>query len=165
MKTPRPILSVVGSASCDERLYQLAYDTGRQVAAAGALLVCGGGGGVMEAACAGAKSSGGTTVGVLPGVEARGSIPNEHVDIPIFTGIGQARNQIVVLSAQAVIAVGGGWGTLSEIALACKHGRPVVLLGSWGLEPPVESPMPVPTVAQSPAQAVKLAIEATKQKT
>ena len=94
--------------------------------------MCGGLGGVMEAACRGAKAAGGTTVGILPGTER--SAANEHVDVAIATGLGEARNTLVVRAADAVIAVGGGYGTLSEIALALKAGKRVVGLGSWDVE-------------------------------
>jgi len=95
------------------------------------VLVCGGLGGVMEAACRGAKSAGGLTVGILPGVSRRDA--NPHVDVPVVTGMGEARNVLVVQSAQAVIAVSGEYGTLSEIAHALKIGIPVVGLSTWRL--------------------------------
>jgi uncharacterized protein (TIGR00725 family) len=99
----------------------------------------------MEAACRGAKGAGGTTVGILPGTER--SAANEHVDVAIATGLGEARNALVVRAADAVIAIGGGYGTLSEIALALKAGKRVVGLGSWDVEG-VE-------VADSPGAAVE----------
>jgi uncharacterized protein (TIGR00725 family) len=105
---------------------------GALVAQRGAVLVCGGLGGVMEAACRGAKSSGGTTVGLLPGADRAAA--NRFVDIAIPTGLGEARNALVVRAVDAVIAVGGGYGTLSEIALALKAGKRVVGLGSWEIE-------------------------------
>jgi uncharacterized protein (TIGR00725 family) len=105
---------------------------GRLVAARGAVLVCGGLAGVMEAACRGAKDGGGTTVGILPGAER--SAANEFVDVAIPTGLGEARNALVVRAADALIAVGGGYGTLSEIAFALKAGKPVAGLGSWQIE-------------------------------
>jgi uncharacterized protein (TIGR00725 family) len=94
--------------------------------------VCGGLGGVMEAACRGAKDAGGTTVGILPGTDREAA--NRFVDIAIPTGLGEARNALVVRAADALIAVGGGYGTLSEIALALKAGKRVVGLGSWEIE-------------------------------
>lgn len=105
---------------------------GRLLAERGAVLVCGGLGGVMEAACRGAKDGGGTTVGILPGTD-RGEA-NEFVDVAIPTGLGEARNALVVRAAHALIAVGGGYGTLSEIALALKAGKRVVGLGSWDID-------------------------------
>jgi uncharacterized protein (TIGR00725 family) len=127
-------LAVVGSASCDIATAALAEEVGHEIARLGAVLICGGRGGVMEAACRGARSAGGTTVGILPGTDRAQA--NPYVDIPIVTGLGEARNALVVRSADAVIAVRGGYGTLSEIALALKMGRPVVGLGTWQLHPP-----------------------------
>lgn len=102
---------------------------GLAVATAGCLLYCGGLGGSMEAACMGAKRGGGTTIGILPGYDA--SAANKWVDIPICTGMGHGRNAILVASVDVVVACGGSWGTLSEIALANKLGRPVVVQGIW----------------------------------
>ena len=95
-------------------------------------MVCGGLGGAMEAACRGAKAEGGTTVGILPGGDR--SAANPYVDVAVPTGLGEARNALVVRAADAVIAVAGGYGTLSEIALALSAGKPVVGLGTWELE-------------------------------
>ncbi|HEU4758922.1 MAG TPA: LOG family protein, partial [Dehalococcoidia bacterium] len=94
-------------------------------------LVCGGRGGIMEAACRGARAGGGHTVGILPGRDARDGAPNPHVEFPIFTGLGFARNVAVVLSGEAVIAIDGAYGTLSEIAYAMIHDIPVVGLDTW----------------------------------
>jgi uncharacterized protein (TIGR00725 family) len=91
--------------------------------------VCGGLGGVMEAACRGARSGGGLTLGLLPGGDREEA--NGWVLVPVPTGLGEARNALVVQAADALVAVGGGWGTLSEIALALKLGRPVVGLDTW----------------------------------
>lgn len=121
-------VAVVGGGDADARRDALAEEVGRRLAEAGATLVCGGLDGVMEAACRGAASAGGHTVGILPGTDRHASPPNPHVEIAVFTGLGQARNLLVVLSGDVVIAIGGGWGTLSEIALARKHGRPVIQL-------------------------------------
>ena len=104
---------------------------GELLAQHGAIVICGGLGGVMEAVCRGAKSKGGLTVGILPGQDA--STANPWVDIPVVTGLGEARNVIVAKSAQAVIAIGGGYGTLSEIAYALKSGIPVIGLNTWSL--------------------------------
>lgn len=151
-------LMVAGGGSADAATRRVAFETGREIARAGAVLLCGGGGGVMEAAAEGARRQGGLTIGVLPGHDAASSPPNPFIDVSLFTGLGQARNVVLALSADAVIAVGGEWGTLSEIALAMKHGRPVVLLDSWTLEPPPGSGTPLPTVAGSPAEAVEAAL-------
>ena len=97
-----------------------------------AVLVCGGLGGVMEAACRGARSEGGTTVGILPGLDRAAA--NPHVSVAVATGLGEARNALVVRAADALIAVGGAYGTLSEIALALKGGKPVIGLRTWEIE-------------------------------
>lgn len=159
MSEKRLRLAVIGAGTCDARLDTLAYDVGREVARRGALLLCGGRGGVMERAASGARDAGGRTVGILPGRSPRESPPNASIDLPIFTGLGQARNQVLVLSAHAVIAVGGGWGTLSEIGLAMKHDIPVVLLESWKLGHAGERLEAALRVADSPHQAVSMAVD------
>jgi uncharacterized protein (TIGR00725 family) len=103
---------------------------GRAIAQAGAVLICGGLGGAMEAACRGAAQADGVTVGLLPGDDHRTA--NRWVTVPLATGIGELRNGLIVRAAQAVVAIHGGWGTLSEVALARKIGRPVVAVGDWG---------------------------------
>jgi uncharacterized protein (TIGR00725 family) len=118
---------------------------GRELAARGAVLVCGGLGGVMEAACRGAKDAGGRTVGILPGTDRAAA--NPFVDIAIPTGLGEARNALVVGAADGLIAVGGGYGTLSEIALALKAGKRVVGLDSWDIEGVVAVGDPAAAVA------------------
>ncbi|MBI2845105.1 MAG: TIGR00725 family protein [Chloroflexi bacterium] len=125
------IIAVIGNAECPPDVALQAEEVGRLLAKNGATIICGGLGGVMEAACRAAKENGGLTIGVLPGTNPGEA--NPYVDLPIATGMGQARNVIVAISAQAVIAISGGYGTLSEIGLALKHGVPVVGLGSWQL--------------------------------
>ena len=125
------IIAVIGDSSCSPEQAELAETVGEQLAQRGATIICGGLSGVMEAVCRGAKSRGGLTVGVLPGEDA--SMANPWVDIPIVTGVGYARNMAVVKSAQAVIAIGGGYGTLSEIAYALKSNIAVVGLNTWSL--------------------------------
>src|ERR687893_679841 len=117
----------------------MAETVGRLVAQRGAALVCGGLGGVMEAACRGARAEGGVTIGILPGLDR--SAANPHVQVAIATGLGEARNALVVRAADCLIAVGGAYGTLSEIALALKAGKRVVGLNSWEIEriTPVDS--------------------------
>ena len=110
----------------------MAEEVGRLLARRGAVVVCGGLGGVMEAACRGARGEGGTTVGILPGPD-RGAA-NPHVSVAVPTGLGEARNALVVRAADALIAVGGAYGTLSEIALALKAGKPVIGLGTWEID-------------------------------
>jgi uncharacterized protein (TIGR00725 family) len=149
--TEPPIyIAVVGSGTADARLEALAEALGREIALAGAVLVCGGLGGVMEAACRGARSAGGRTLGILPGESRDGQ--NPHLDLSIVTGMGHARNALVARSADAVIALRGGPGTLSEIALAIKMGRPVVGLGAW-------SELPGVLVEQEPSAALGHALE------
>ena len=134
-----------------------AEEVGAAVAAAGCGLVCGGLGGVMEAACRGARSRGGLTLGLLPGVDREEA--NGWVVVAVPTGLGEARNALVVRAADAVIAIGGGWGTLSEIALALKTGVPVVGVSTW--EPaiggaPVEGIVRVDGPGEAVAAALSL---------
>lgn len=124
MQYARVKVGVIGSAKCSREVYQLAERVGEGIARRGAILICGGLGGVMEGACKGAKAAGGTTVGILPG--ARPDDANAYVDIPVVTGLGLARNVLVVRSAQSVIAIEGGYGTLSEIAFSLQLGVPVI---------------------------------------
>jgi len=128
----RIYISVIGGSRCTAAEYALAEEVGRLIAAQGATLVCGGLSGVMEAAARGAKETGGTTIGILPGHDR--SLGNPYLDYALTTGIGHARNLAVVSSGDAVIAVGGGFGTLSEIGLAAKIGRPVVIVSGWRLQ-------------------------------
>ena len=125
------IIAVIGDSSCSPQEAKLAETVGELLAQGGATIICGGLTGVMEAVCRGAKSKGGLTVGILPGQHS--SAANRWVDIPIVTGIGEARNVAVVKSAQAVVAIGGSYGTLSEIGHALKSGIPVIGLNTWWL--------------------------------
>lgn len=149
------IIAVVGDGQCDAATAAEAEAVGRTLAEAGATVVCGGLGGVMEAACRGAKSAGGTTIGILPGLDRRSA--NPYVDMPIVTGMGQARNLIVVRTGQAVVAVHGRYGTLSEIAHALKAGLPVVGLGTWELSRPGERVNAIQRAA-TPEKAAEMAI-------
>jgi uncharacterized protein (TIGR00725 family) len=128
---PRSWVAVVGGGAGAAGPADLAdaEDAGAAVAEAGAGLVCGGLGGVMEAACRGARSRGGVTLGLLPGLDREDA--NGWVSVAVPTALGEGRNVLVVRAADAVVAVGGGWGTLSEIALALKLGRPVVGVRTW----------------------------------
>jgi uncharacterized protein (TIGR00725 family) len=125
-------VAVVGPGSAGEEQVAAAEEAGRLIAERGALLVCGGLGGVMEAACRGARSAGGTTLGLLPG-DDRGDA-NPFVDIALPTGLGEGRNALVVRAADAVLSIGGGYGTLSEIALALRAGKPVIGIGTWDID-------------------------------
>lgn len=128
--SPRYV-AVCGTSEADDSQRQVAREVGRLLAEAGAVLLCGGLGGVMEAASEGAAAAGGTVVGVLPGRDR--SAGNPFLTVALATGLGEARNAVLTSAADTVIAIGGGWGTLSEIGLARKMGRPVVGLGSWEL--------------------------------
>jgi uncharacterized protein (TIGR00725 family) len=128
MKRARTI-SVIGAGAASRALSELAEEVGQEIARRGAVLVCGGRGGVMLAAAGGALRAGGHTIGILPGSDRTAANPN--IEFAIATGIGEARNAIVVASGDAVIALQGEAGTLSEIGLAMKMGRPVVALNSW----------------------------------
>jgi uncharacterized protein (TIGR00725 family) len=131
MPRPAPWIAVVGPGRADAREAAWAEEAGAAIADAGAVLVCGGLGGVMEAACRGARSRGGTTVGLLPGSDREDA--NGWVLLAIPTGLGEARNALIVRAADALVAIGGAWGTLSEIALALKAGKPVIGLDTWEL--------------------------------
>ncbi|MCS7002366.1 MAG: TIGR00725 family protein [Dehalococcoidia bacterium] len=151
----RALVAVIGDGDAPIDVCAQAEDVGARLAHAGYGVVCGGLGGVMEAACRGAARAGGLTIGVLPGDSA--ATANPFVAAPIVTGLGEARNVIVVKSAAAVIAVGGKYGTLSEIAVALKLGIPVVGLGTWELRRNgVVDPGIV--VAATPEEAVATAI-------
>jgi uncharacterized protein (TIGR00725 family) len=154
-------ISVIGSGSCDEdsEAWQLAEEVGRRLGETGAVLVCGGRGGVMEAASRGAAQTGGTVIGIVP--QDSLTEANPHCTHVVATGIGHARNLAVVASGEAVIAIGGEWGTLSEIGHARSIGRTVVALRSWALrgEGAMESaPGVVP--ALTPEEAVEAALDA-----
>jgi uncharacterized protein (TIGR00725 family) len=122
------IIAVIGGSEVSSRAAQLAEEVGREIAQRGAVLVCGGMSGVMEAACKGASDAGGLTIGILPGDRREA---NPYVRIPIVSGVSYARNVAVVKSAQAVIAIDGSYGTLTEIGYALQSGIPIIGLGTW----------------------------------
>jgi uncharacterized protein (TIGR00725 family) len=136
---------VVGAGDATAAQREAAEEVGRLLAEAGAIVVTGGRGGVMEAASKGARSAGGLTLGILPGADRREA--NPYVQVAVPTGMGEARNALVVRAADALVAVGGEWGTLSEIALARKTGKPVVGLGTWDLDGVERSDSPAAAVA------------------
>ena len=146
--SPRGYVGVVGPSGDPGRVVlQAAEEVGRLLGSAGAVVVTGGGTGVMEAASRGAAAAGGTTLGILPGTDrAEG---NPHLTLSVPTGLGELRNALLVRSVDAVVAVGGSWGTLSEVALACRTGVPVFALLGWDL--PAEGG---PVVVADPAEAV-----------
>lgn len=125
------VIAVIGGSDCSSAQARLAEEVGRELAKRGVAVVCGGLGGIMEAVCRGAKSEGGTTIGILPGNNAKDA--NPYVDVAIVTGLGYARNVIVVKSGQAVIAIDGSYGTLSEIGHALADGIPVIGINTWSL--------------------------------
>ena len=151
----RPYIGVAAASAPDERVVALAEVLGRHLAEAGAVVVCGGGGGAMAALCRGAAGAGGTTVGLLPGASRDEGNPDLRVAIP--TGLGEGRNVLLVRASDALVAVGGGFGTLSEIALALRTGVPVIGLATWALAlegAPVDA---FPQV-DDPAEAARLAL-------
>ena len=157
--TPRgaTIIGVIGGSQCDAEEAQLAEEVGEELARRHAVIICGGQGGVMEAACRGAKKAGGHTIGVLPGDSA--SQANAYVDVPIVTGMGVARNVVIVKSSRAIIAVDGEFGTLSEIAHALDLGVPVIGLDTWTLAKKGRLDRSI-IVASGPKEAVALALAA-----
>ena len=156
-------IAVIGASKASQAELEIAEQVGREIGRNGAVLVCGGLEGIMEAACKGAASEGGLTVGILPG-EHRESA-NRYVKIPVVTGIGYARNAIVAKSGHAVIAIGGGYGTLSEIAYARQAGIPVIGIDTWTLSnDSVAEANDIIIRAANPAEAVTLAISRAIEK-
>jgi len=153
------IVAVVGASQPRPESLEKAEAVGRELAKRGCTLICGGLGGIMEAACRGAREAGGRTVGVLPGRE-RGEA-NQFVELAIVTGMGEARNLIIVLSAEAVIAIDGGYGTLSEIAFALANRRPVVGLSTWKVASEALEDVPIYRT-EDPLDAVEQAIRAAR---
>lgn len=125
-------IAVIGGHDCSKENYLLAQETGRLIAKKKWILICGGMSGVMEAACKGAKEEGGLTVGILPSDDKTQA--NKYLDVKIPTGIGYARNILVVRAADAIIAIDGAYGTLSEIAFALNEEKPVYGIGSWDIK-------------------------------
>jgi len=154
----RPVyVAVVGDGQCDAETAELAAALGRALARGGATVVCGGMGGVMEAACRGAREQGGLTVGILPTAERAAA--NPYVDVALPTALGHARNFLVARSADVVVAVRGGYGTLSEIALALKMGIPVVGLDTWRIEQPGREGQPHFSRTADPEEAARVALK------
>lgn len=146
-------IGVLGNSVCSEEVVALAEAVGREIAQRDAILVCGGMTGVMEGAARGAKAAGGLTIGILPGSSADDA--NPYIDIPIITGMGKARNSIVVLTSDVVIAIHGQYGTLTEVAYALHFGVPVVSLSSWQVSDDI-------VVAGDPIDAVEKAFALLK---
>ena len=154
-------VGVAGASRPEPALLDQAELLGRRLAEAGAVVVCGGGPGVMEAACRGARSAGGITVGLLPGLDRAEGNPQLSVALP--TGLGQGRNLLLVRSSDALVAVGGGFGTLSEIALALRTGTPLVGLATWSLHLDT-GPVEAFPVADDADTAARLALEAARSR-
>jgi len=149
------MIGVIGAAEATAQESKTAEEVGREIAKHNGVLVCGGLGGVMEAACRGAKSEGGLTIGIIPGFSA--SDANSYVDIPVVTGMSHARNVIVVRSSSAVIAIGGSYGTLTEIALALKLGTPVIGINTWEVSSDIKK-------VTNPKEAVDLAFSLARHR-
>jgi uncharacterized protein (TIGR00725 family) len=147
-------IGVIGASSCDQATELIAENIGENIARHGAVLVCGGLGGVMEAACRGARKGGGTTIGILPGIDPDEG--NGYLDYRIVTGFGEARNMIIVRTIDAAIAVSGSYGTLSEISFCLKNKVPVISVSSWKI-PGIE------LTTDDPEYAVETAIIKGKQ--
>jgi hypothetical protein len=150
------IIGVIGSSEASSEESKTAEEIGREIARRKGILVCGGLSGVMEAACRGAKSEGGMTIGIIPGFNR--SEANPYVDIPIVTGISEARNIIVVRSSNAIIAIGGSFGTLSELAFALKLNIPVIGINTWEVSSNIKK-------AKTPKEAVDLAFSLARPRT
>jgi len=155
MINKKRFIAVIGGEKPSPPEAQLAEEVGRELAKKEAIVVCGGLGGVMEAACRGASSEGGVTIGILPGDSRQAA--NPYAQIPIVTGMGYARNAIVVKSTQVVIAIGGSYGTLSEIAYALQFGIPVIGLNTWSFSRNGQQDNSI-ILVQNPTEAVNKAL-------
>ena len=142
------IIGVIGANQASDKDYKTAEEVGREVAKRKGVVICGGLGGIMEAVCRGAKSEGGLTIGIIPGFSK--SEANPYVDIPVVTGMSHARNIIVVRSSDAIIAIGGSYGTLSEIAFALKLEIPIIGIDTWEVSPEIKK-------VTTPKEAVDMA--------
>lgn len=148
---PSGIIGVIGASEAEAKDLNIAYEVGREIALEGYILLCGGMGGIMEAACKGAKLNNGSTIGILPGESP--SEGNKYVDFPVVTGLSHARNIIIVRSSHVIIAIGGEFGTLSEIAFALKLKKQVIGINTWNVS---ESIIKADTAKEAVAKAVEL---------
>lgn len=155
----QPVVAVIGAGDAPRAVCELAFEVGREIARRGAVLINGGRTGVMESAAAGAHEAGGHTIGILPGSD-RGAA-NRHIEFAIATGIGEARNAVIVASADAIIALAGEGGTLAEIGFAKKFGKPIVALDSWQ---EIDSLNRAATPADAVALALKLASSKSRRR-
>jgi len=149
-KNQQPFIAVVGAGKCTRKMKDLAEQVGMTIAENGGVLICGGLGGVMEAAAKGAKLKQGLTVGILPGNNRHDA--NEYIDVAVPTGIGEARNLVIIKTADAVVALPGKYGTLSEMAFCLKMNKPLVSISAWNISEDVER-------YEDPAIAVRRAFE------
>lgn len=149
MQKNRIFIGVIGAGECSDDVYKLAEEVGERIAKAGAVLVCGGLGGVMEAASKGAKKEGGTTIGILPGIDK--SQANPYIEFPIATGLGEGRNLLVIRNSDVVIALPGEYGTLSEIGFCLKLGKPIIGLFTWDVSEDIIK-------AKNPEEAIRIAL-------
>ncbi len=145
-----PIIAVVGAGKCSKKLRDMAAEIGKYIAEQGGVIVCGGMGGVMEGVARGAKEAGGTTIGIIPTMDKNDA--NEFIDYVIPTGFGEARNIMVVRTADAVIALPGKYGTLSEMAFALKAKKPLISVSAWKLGDDMHQ-------VENPIEAAKMAME------
>ncbi len=142
-------VGVIGGARPKSKFRKIAFEVGQLIAEKGAILICGGLSGVMEAAARGAKKAGGLSVGILPGNLLKDA--NPHIDIAIATGMGYSRNHLVVMNADVLIAIDGEYGTLSEIAYGCVHGKKIIGIGTWD----IEGVIPVETAEEAVDKALE----------
>jgi uncharacterized protein (TIGR00725 family) len=153
-----PHIGVVGPSDADPQTYAHAVEVGRLLALHGAIVVCGGLGGVMEAAARGASVAGGTSLGILPGHDRAEA--NPYLTTAVASGLGELRNGLLVSISDALVAVGGSWGTMSEVALAIRLGKPVASLGGWSVADSDGAPVKGPRDADCALAAVELVLHA-----
>lgn len=150
------VVSIIGGADCTGHEYEIAEEIGSLLGEAGVVVVCGGRGGVMEAVCRGAQKRGGLTIGILPSHDPNSG--NPYIDVALPTGLGHNRNALVAQAGDAVIAIGGGYGTLSEIGIALKSGRDVIGINTWKVLDKFGKTIKI-IQATSAKEAVKIALD------
>jgi hypothetical protein len=161
MNIKKPTIGVIGGSRASQDILEIAYEIGKLLAQNDITLVCGGLGGVMEAVCKGAKEYNGFTIGILPGSDPEDA--NPYIDLPVVTGLGEARNMLVVLNSDLLIAIDGKYGTLSEMAFALLYGKPVIAIRAWELYREGEKDENIIYV-DTPQQAVEKAMEILNKK-
>jgi uncharacterized protein (TIGR00725 family) len=158
-----PYIAVVGPGDADDALSGIAYEVGRRLAMAGAVVLCGGLGGVMAAAARGVAAGGGTSIGLLPGDDRSAAAPD--LGFALATGLGELRNGLLVNATDGLVAVGGSWGTLNEVALAVRAGKPVVWLAGWSVSDAAGGAVTGVEQATSPQEAVDLLLRLVAEPT